>query len=166
MTFRLMTYNIHQGFDAGQIPSLDAIVPTIAHESPDVVCLQEVVRGWMIDEQHDTLSVIAERLGMQYVRSSEYRRSVRECGPLAFPGDRCEAHPLRDRTRDPPPATRRTLRATADVLVGCTHLDDLSDGTFVRQEQVRTIIREIGDTGPVIVAGDLNANRRTSRSGC
>ena len=46
---------------------------------------------------------------------------------------------------------------TANVLVGCTHLDELSDGTFVRQEQVRTIIREIGDTSPVIIAGDLNA---------
>ena len=32
-----------------------------------MLCLQEVVRGWMIDEQHDALSVIAERLGMQYV---------------------------------------------------------------------------------------------------
>ena len=46
---------------------------------------------------------------------------------------------------------------TADVLIGCTHLDELSDGTFVRQEQVRTIIRELGDTTPAIVAGDLNA---------
>jgi len=32
---------------------LDVLVDTIARESPDVVCLQEVVRGWMIDEQHD-----------------------------------------------------------------------------------------------------------------
>ena len=46
---------------------------------------------------------------------------------------------------------------TNGVLMGCTHLDELSDGTFVRQEQVRTIIREIGDTSPVIIAGDLNA---------
>ena len=47
---------------------------------------------------------------------------------------------------------------TADVLIVNTHLDELSDGTFVRQEQVRTIIREVGDdASPLIVAGDLNA---------
>ena len=40
VTFRLMTYNVHQGFDAGQIPSLDRIVATIANESPDVLVLQ------------------------------------------------------------------------------------------------------------------------------
>jgi endonuclease/exonuclease/phosphatase family metal-dependent hydrolase len=47
------------------------------------------------------------------------------------------------------------------VLFGCTHLDDISDASAVRQEQVRTIIRVIADTAgatePLIVAGDLNA---------
>src|SRR5439155_224190 len=58
---------IHQGFNAGQVPSLDMLVDVISRESPDVLVLQEVVRGWMIDEQHDALSVLAERLGMPYV---------------------------------------------------------------------------------------------------
>src|SRR5438876_363188 len=44
-TFRVMTFNIHQGFNAVQSPSLDQIVDVIAHESPDVLLLQEVVRG-------------------------------------------------------------------------------------------------------------------------
>src|SRR5438477_373356 len=66
-TFRVMTYNIHQGFNAGQIPSLDSLVDVISRESPDVLVLQEVVRGWMIDEQHDALSVLSERLGLPYV---------------------------------------------------------------------------------------------------
>src|SRR5207237_9480468 len=63
-TFRVMTYNIHQGFNAGQVPSLDMLVDVISRESPDVLVLQEVVRGWMIDEQHDALGVLAERLDM------------------------------------------------------------------------------------------------------
>src|SRR5439155_1205781 len=66
-TFRVMTYNIHQGFNAGQIPSLDSLVDVISRESPDVLVLQEVVRGWMIDEQHDALSVLSERLGLPYI---------------------------------------------------------------------------------------------------
>jgi endonuclease/exonuclease/phosphatase family metal-dependent hydrolase len=157
ITFRLMTYNIHQGFDAGQIPSLDAIVATIAAESPDVLCLQEVVRGWMIDQQHDALSVIAERLGMQYVWLPNigdlYGNAILSRFPMT---DVKRVHYALE------PGIRHQPRGvlfvrTADVLVGCTHLDELSDGTFVRQEQVRTIIREIGDTTPVIIAGDLNA---------
>src|SRR5919201_1976448 len=54
-TFRLMTYNIHQGFNAGQVPSLDMLVDVISRASPEVLVLPEVVRGWMIDEQHDAL---------------------------------------------------------------------------------------------------------------
>jgi endonuclease/exonuclease/phosphatase family metal-dependent hydrolase len=44
-----------------------------------------------------------------------------------------------------------------DLLVVGTHLDHTSDGTFVRQDQVRTILREIGDAKAVVLAGDLNA---------
>jgi endonuclease/exonuclease/phosphatase family metal-dependent hydrolase len=44
-----------------------------------------------------------------------------------------------------------------DLLIVGTHLDHNSDGTFVRQDQVRTILREIGDAPTVVVAGDLNA---------
>src|SRR5207248_8487872 len=44
-TFRIETYNIHQGFNAGQIPSLDTLVDVISQEQPDVLCLQEVARG-------------------------------------------------------------------------------------------------------------------------
>ena len=44
-----------------------------------------------------------------------------------------------------------------DLLVVGTHLDHTSDGTFVRQDQVRAILREVGDATAVVVAGDLNA---------
>ncbi|HEV2249293.1 MAG TPA: endonuclease/exonuclease/phosphatase family protein, partial [Candidatus Limnocylindria bacterium] len=67
LTFRVMTYNVHQGFDVGDTPALDRIADTIAHESPDVVVFQEVVRGWLIDEQHDVLGYLAARLGLNYV---------------------------------------------------------------------------------------------------
>src|SRR5207244_2823063 len=44
-----------------------SLVDAISRDSPDVLVLQEVVRGWMIDEQHDALSVLSERLGLPYV---------------------------------------------------------------------------------------------------
>lgn len=158
VTFRLMTYNIHQGFDAGQIPSLDALVDTIAREAPDVICLQEVARGWMIDEQHDALSVLAERLGLHYAYLPNigdlYGNAVLSRFPMS---DVKRIHYAIEPSIKHQPRGVLFVR-TADVLIGCTHLDELSDGTFVRQEQVRTIIRELGTTTTAaIVAGDLNA---------
>jgi endonuclease/exonuclease/phosphatase family metal-dependent hydrolase len=46
---------------------------------------------------------------------------------------------------------------TSGVTVVCTHLDDISDASIVRQEQVRTILREWSDVTPMVVMGDLNA---------
>jgi endonuclease/exonuclease/phosphatase family metal-dependent hydrolase len=111
----------------------------------------------MIDEQQDTLSVLAERLGMQYaflpnigdlygdaVLSRFAMTDVRQVHYALEPGIKHQ------------PRGALFVRI-ADVLFVCTHLDELSDGTFVRQEQVRTIIREVGDATPLIVGGDLNA---------
>ncbi len=157
VTFRLMTYNVHQGFDAGQIPSLDEIVATIARESPDVLVLQEVVRGWTIDEQHDVLSVLAQRLEMYYAWlptiGDLYGNAVLSRYPMTV---------VKRVPYAPGPTLRNQPRGAlfvqiADLLVVATHLDHTSDGTFVRQDQVRTILREIGDANSVVVAGDLNA---------
>jgi endonuclease/exonuclease/phosphatase family metal-dependent hydrolase len=157
VTFRFMTYNIHQGYDAGQIPSLDVLVETIAKESPDVICLQEVVRGWMIDDQHDSLSFLAERLNMRYAFLPNIGDLYGNAILSRFPIDdvRRVHYALEPGIKHQPRGV--LIAKTGDVTVACTHLDELSDGTFVRQGQVRTIIREVADATPLIVAGDLNA---------
>ena len=157
VTFRLMTYNVHQGFNASQIPALDQIVATIAQESPDVLVLQEVVRGWMIDEQHDVLSVLAQRLEMHYTFlptiGDLYGNAVLSRYPMEVTKRVAYA---------PGPTMRNQPRGALFVRIGellivGTHLDHNSDGTFVRQDQVRTILREVGDAPAVVIAGDLNA---------
>ena len=157
VTFRLMTYNVHQGFDAGQIPSLDRIVATIANESPDVLVLQEVARGWMIDEQHDVLSVLAQRLEMYYTFLPTIGDLYGNAVLSRYPMEVVKRVPYA-----PGPTMRNQPRGAlfvriGELLVVGTHLDETSDGTFVRQDQVRTILREVGDAKAVVVAGDLNA---------
>jgi endonuclease/exonuclease/phosphatase family metal-dependent hydrolase len=156
-TFTLMTYNVHQGFNAGQIPSLEEIVATIAQERPEVLVLQEVVRGWMIDEQHDVLSVLAERLDMQYVFLPTIGDLYGNAILSRFPMEVVKRVPYA-----PGPTLRNQPRGALFVKIGSllvvgTHLDHTSDGTFVRQDQVRTILREVGDAKAVVVVGDLNA---------
>jgi len=157
VTFRLMTYNVHQGFNASQIPALDEIVATIAQESPDVLILQEVVRGWMIDEQHDVLSALSQRLEMYYTFlptiGDLYGNAVLSRYPMEVTKRVAYA---------PGPTLRNQPRGAlfvriGDLLVVGTHLDHTSDGTFVRQDQVRTILREVGEANSVVIAGDLNA---------
>jgi endonuclease/exonuclease/phosphatase family metal-dependent hydrolase len=156
-TFRIMTFNIHQGFNAGQVPSLDLIAEVIAQEAPDVVLLQEVVRGWMIDQQHDALSVLSERLGMPYVFGPNI-------GDL-FGNAILSRFPMTDVRRVQfarQPSVRHVPRGAVSVRIGDvviinTHLDDVSDGGAVRQEQIRTILREWDGERAVILGGDLNA---------
>ncbi|HEY8824182.1 MAG TPA: endonuclease/exonuclease/phosphatase family protein [Candidatus Limnocylindria bacterium] len=155
--FRVMTYNIHQGFNAGQVPSLDMLVDVISRESPDVLLLQEVVRGWMIDEQHDALSVLAERLGMPYVFGPNigdlYGNAILSRFPMT---DVKRVH-----FAVQPSVVHQPRGAVGvhigDILIVTTHLDEIADSSAIRQEQVRTILREWDGAQVAIIAGDMNA---------
>ena len=156
-TFRVMTYNIHQGFNAGQVPSLDNLVDVISRESPDVLVLQEVVRGWMVDEQHDSLSVLAERLAMPYVFAPNigdlYGNAILSRFPMT---DVRRIHfAVQSSTRHQPRGAVGVR--VGNVLIVTTHLDDVTDSSAIRQEQVRTILREWDGEKLAIVAGDMNA---------
>jgi endonuclease/exonuclease/phosphatase family metal-dependent hydrolase len=156
-TFRVMTYNVHQGFNAGQIPSLDSLVDVISRESPDVLVLQEVVRGWMIDEQQDVLTVLSERLGLPYV----FGPNIGDLYGNAI----LSRFPMTDVKRihfAVQPSLRHQPRGAIGVRIGdvtviTTHLDDISDSSSIRQEQVRAILSAWSDQRLAIIAGDMNA---------
>ena len=163
LTFRVMTYNVHQGFDAFDIAGLDRTADTIAHEGPDVVVLQEVVRGWLIDEQHDVLGYLSARLGMPYVFGptigdlygnailSRYPiTEVRRVHYAKEPG-------LRYQPRGAIIARIGDSATLVKALIAVTHLDENADASAVRMEQVRTLLGEIGNATPAIIACDCNA---------
>ena len=156
-TFRLMTYNIHQGFDAGDEPDLDALADTIARESPDVVVLQEVARGRMIGEQHDALTYLAERLGMQYVFGPTMGDGLGNAVLSRLPVSEVE---YLSYERDP--EARHEPRGAiffrvSDVLVVATQLDRTPGASDVRQGQVHGILAKWNSRAPAVVAGDLSA---------
>lgn len=156
-SFRLMTYNIHQGYDDANSPSLDQIAEVIRAEDPDVVVLQEVARGWMITHQVDTLVVLAERLGMQYVFGpaigDAYGNAVLSRLPVS--DVRYVTYPREAALRHQPRGA--IFLRVADVLLIATHLDHISGATDVRQRQVHTILSAWDRAGATIVVGDLNA---------
>jgi endonuclease/exonuclease/phosphatase family metal-dependent hydrolase len=152
-----MTYNVHQGFDDGNVPSLDALADTIRAETPDVVVLEEVPRGWMIAEQHDVLTYLSERLGMQYVFGPEIGDAYGNAVLSRLPVTEVDyLHFERQQRLRYQPRGAIFLRI-ADVLVIATHLDHNADATDVRQGQVHSILAKWNLRSPAIVAGDLNA---------
>jgi endonuclease/exonuclease/phosphatase family metal-dependent hydrolase len=133
------------------------LVDVISRESPDVLLLQEVVRGWMIDEQHDALSVLAERLGMPYVFGPNigdlYGNAILSRFPMT---DIKRVHFAVQ------PSVKHQPRGAVgvhigDILIVTTHLDEIADSSAIRQEQVRTILREWDGAQVAIIAGDMNA---------
>ncbi|MDE3113669.1 MAG: endonuclease/exonuclease/phosphatase family protein [Chloroflexota bacterium] len=156
-TFRLMTYNLHQGFDVGDLPSVQRLGDVIAAEDPDVVVLEEVVRGWMIDDQHDVLTVLSERLGMPYVFGPQigdlYGDAILSRLPMT---DVKVIHFAREPQLKHQPRGAILLTVGGVRLIG-THLDEFDPATDVRQRQVGSILAAWGGARPAIVAGDLNA---------
>ena len=156
---RLMTYNVHFGYDDRQTPSLDDIARTIAGASPDVVVLQEVMRGGSLAAQHDALGWLAARLGMTYVFAPTVGDAFGNAVLTRLPVEHVERisfvrpAPLRHSPRG------AVLVRIAGINVIDTHLDEYVDAASeaVREDQLRVILREWGQLRPVVIAGDLNA---------
>jgi endonuclease/exonuclease/phosphatase family metal-dependent hydrolase len=70
-TVRVMTYNVHQGFDVDGHLDAAALANVIESTGADIVALQEVSRGWYINGSMDVLAWLSARLGMPYVFGEE-----------------------------------------------------------------------------------------------
>ena len=67
LPIRVMSYNIHQGFGTAGDLDLEALALAIEAERPDVVALQEVSRGWLVNGSVDTMEWLSQRLEMPYI---------------------------------------------------------------------------------------------------
>ena len=67
LPLRFMTYNIHQSFGTDGTLNMEAIARAIEDEEPDIVALQEVSRGWLVNGSVDTLEWLSQRLDMPYI---------------------------------------------------------------------------------------------------
>lgn len=64
---RVMSYNIHMGFDVDGWADLESLARTIESGQADIVVLQEVPRGWYINASIDAPAWLSRRLGMSFV---------------------------------------------------------------------------------------------------
>ncbi|WBB47172.1 endonuclease/exonuclease/phosphatase family protein [Verrucosispora sp. WMMA2044] len=155
---RVVAYNIRMGFGLDGRFDLTALDRMVGRA--DVVVLSEVDRGWLLNGGHDTLGLLAARLGMPYVFA-----------PAADPlwGDAVLSRwPVqRARTRALPavgaPTGAQALGVTVDFSAGVrlavvsTHLQPPPGADPVVQARaVADFATGYADGAPLVVAGDLN----------
>ena len=67
LPIRVLTYNIHSAFNTEGRQDPEAIAQVIEGTGADIVALQEVSRGWLIDGATDLPEWLSRRLGMPYL---------------------------------------------------------------------------------------------------
>jgi endonuclease/exonuclease/phosphatase family metal-dependent hydrolase len=159
---RIMTYNLHNGFNTKGKLNLEEIARVIEGDAPDIVALQEVSRGWVASGRVDMLEWLSLRLNMPYV-----------FGPTADPfwGNAIlSRYPILAYSRyDLPPRDLFILRGLIVALIDLgdgqkikvidTHFHHLEGQTDIRQLQSGAILSYINsiDNNNIVLLGDLNA---------
>lgn len=157
---RVMTYNIHQGFDAYGRHGMEAIAQVIEDEDPDVVALQEVSRGWLINGSVDTLVWLSRRLGMAYAfgpaadpvwgNAVLSRLPIRRAGNHLMPNND-------DIVMDRGFMTIEIDVGGGEVLaVLATHFHHEEEDSVHRMPQTRAILEAV-EAHNTVLLGDLNA---------
>ncbi|MBN1299504.1 MAG: endonuclease/exonuclease/phosphatase family protein [Actinobacteria bacterium] len=160
---RLVHYNIHQGFNIDGYQDLESIARVIEKEKADIVCLNEVSRGWVINGSADVYLWLADRLEMNYhlfmpasdliwgnAILSKYPINLIKSGFLP----RLDA-PLR---RSFIYANVNTGDAQIEnINVLSTHLHHIAGDSVKRQAQVKALLEQWEGFGRTAICGDFNA---------
>ena len=161
---RVMTYNLHMGWDTVGRYDPGALADVIAAQHPDIVVLNEVDRGWLLNGAHDLLPIVAGRLGMTYrfapAADDVWGNAILSKVPVSQVG----TEPL---PRGGVPMARSVLWLVADIGDGqqlgvvATHLHHVEGEGAVRLPQAEEVARVAGTltdgNRPVVVMGDMNA---------
>ncbi len=161
---RVMTYNIHQGFDARGRHGMEALAQVIEAEDPDIVALQEITRGWLINGSVDTLVWLSQRLGMDYVfgpaGDSVWGNAVLSRFPIRAVRNRLMPN------NDQIVMNRGFLTLEVDlgggesleVLATHFHNGEEEEDAGHRMPQALAVLEAIDSTRTVVLLGDLNAS--------
>ena len=164
---RIMTYNVHNGFDTDGHLGMEAIARVIEAERPDVVGLQEVSRGWVVNGSVDMLTWLSQRLELPFVYGPA-------TGPL-WGNAVLSRYPVVDWGSVPLPPddlvlqrgylwARLDLGEGRELRVVNTHLHHTGEGQSVRAEQIQTLLDFWAGDAATVIMGDFNARRNEAET--
>jgi len=157
---RVMTYNIHSAFASDGHQDPEAIARVIEASGADIISLQEVSRGWLIDGSTDLTTWFARRLGMQVLFKGT-------TGPM-WGNAILTRYPVLEHGSGSLPLAgslmaRGYLWAKIDVgdreplLVIATHLHHVEAENQVRLEQVPVVLAFWDQAPNSLIMGDMNS---------
>jgi endonuclease/exonuclease/phosphatase family metal-dependent hydrolase len=159
-TIRVMTYNIHSAYDIRGRQNPEAIAQVIEKSGADIVAMQEVSRGWLINGSTDLASWLSRRLEMPFLFHGTTGPMWGNAILSRYPILEFDSRPLPDLGT---PLKRGVLWASVDVgsaqplTLFATHFHHLGREPLVRLAQARELL-DLWDGGErSILLGDLNA---------
>jgi endonuclease/exonuclease/phosphatase family metal-dependent hydrolase len=155
-----MSYNLHSGFDVQGRMDLEAIAQTIESEQADVIALQEVSRGWVVDTSADMLVWLSQRLNMPYVWGPTADALWGNAILSRYPIEQVQLHAMPNNEQIRP--ARGFIDATLNIggqplRVIATHLHHVEADGALRLPQVQALLEAWAQQPRTIVLGDLNA---------
>lgn len=160
---RVMSYNLHFGFDVEGWSDLEATARAIEASGAEVVGLQEVSRGWYVNGSTDMLAWLQRRLRMPYARFAGASDPI--WGNAVLSRYPIVASQVVRLPREGVPLRRNALGVELDLGAGrrlrvvVTHLHHLEgpDGARVRLAQVPWLLGAVAGRPATVLMGDLNA---------
>jgi len=156
---RVMTYNLHNGFNTEGYLDLETLATIIEQGDADIVALQEVSRGWLISGRVDMLFWLSQRLDMPYVS-----------GPTADPlwGNAIlSRYPIIEYNNyELPPRDLFILRGYTEAIIDigghnlriiASHFHHLEEDSDIRKQQASAILDFWQGSDNTIILGDFNA---------
>lgn len=157
---RIMTYNLHNGFNTQGHLDMEAIAQVIENSHPDIVALQEVSRGWVINGRLDMLTWLSQRLHLPYVFGPTADPLWGNAILSRYPIEECTQYDLPPRDL---PVLRGFLVAQIDLGNGdrlqviATHYHHVEGETDIRQLQSEAVLELWDGARYTVLLGDLNA---------
>ncbi|MFC3504978.1 endonuclease/exonuclease/phosphatase family protein [Micromonospora krabiensis] len=156
----VVAYNIRMGFGLDGRLDLPGLERAVGPRTPDVVVLSEVDRGWLLNGGHDTLDLLADRLGLPYVFAPAADTLWGDAVLTRWPVSAPRTRPL---SAVGAPTGAQALAVTLDlgeglrVAVVSTHLQPPpGQGPVVQAREVAAFATGYAAGRPLVVAGDLN----------
>jgi endonuclease/exonuclease/phosphatase family metal-dependent hydrolase len=160
---RLMHYNIHQGFNIDGYQDLESIARVIEKNDADIICLNEVSRGWVINGSADNYTWLIDRLKMDYAIFMPASDLVWGNAVLSrYPLELIKSGFLPGMDA---PLRRSYIYANVDlsdlgienINIISTHLHQIEGEGEKRKAQVEFLLEEWDSTGRTAICGDFNA---------
>jgi endonuclease/exonuclease/phosphatase family metal-dependent hydrolase len=156
----VMTYNLHNGFNANGDLDMEALAVVIEENNPDIVALQEISRGWLVSGRADMLEWLSQQLDMPYISGPTEGQLWGSAILSRYPVVESTNYELPPRDlflRRGYLVTKFDIGNGEILTVIATHLHHLSEDSEIRQQQVPVILETWDNTELTIITGDMNA---------